>query len=97
MTAERNLALVYAFLYMKLIEAWGSGIPNLIKAMREYGLRELEFLDMEIGFRRNTKESSVPKDTIQATDQETSQYTNSKTETKSTKKKANERLHWRQS
>ena len=49
----RNRALAHAFSYMNLIEAWGSGIPKLMEAMREYGLREPEFRDMEIGFRIN--------------------------------------------
>lgn len=47
----RNRALAHAFSYMNLIEAWGSGIPKLLKAMKEYGLREPEFQDLEIGFR----------------------------------------------
>ena len=49
----RNRALVHAFSYMNLIEAWGSGILKLMEAMREYGLREPEFRDMDIGFRIN--------------------------------------------
>ena len=57
----RNRALAHAFSYMNLIEAWGSGIPKLMEAMREYGLREPEFCDMEIGFRinlyRNTEDA----------------------------------------
>ena len=57
----RNRALAHAFSYMNLIEAWGSGIPKLMKAMREYGLREPEFSDMEIGFGinlyRNTEDA----------------------------------------
>ena len=57
----RNHALAHAFSYMNLIEAWGSGIPKLMEAMREYGLREPEFHDMEIGFRinlyRNTEDA----------------------------------------
>ena len=39
----------------------GQGIPKLMKSMREYGLREPEFCDMEIGFRinlyRNTEDA----------------------------------------
>ena len=38
---------------MNLIEAWGSGIPKLMEAMQEYGLRDPEFCDLEIGFRIN--------------------------------------------
>ena len=49
----RNRALAHAFSYMNLIEAWGSGIPKLLESMREYGLRDLEFYDLEIGFRIN--------------------------------------------
>lgn len=49
----RNRALAHAFSYMNLIEAWGSGIPKLMKSMKEYGLLEPEFIDMEIGFRIN--------------------------------------------
>ena len=35
---------------MNLVEAWGSGIPKL---MQEYGLREPEFIDMEVAFSIN--------------------------------------------
>ena len=49
----RNRALAHTFSYMNLIEAWGSGIPKLMIAMQEYGLREPEFIDMEIAFRIN--------------------------------------------
>lgn len=31
----------------------GSGIPKLMQAMQEYGLRESEFIDMEVTFRIN--------------------------------------------
>ena len=49
----RNRALAHAFSYMNLIEAWGSGIPKLMKNMRDYGLLEPEFLDMETALRIN--------------------------------------------
>ena len=39
--------------YMNLVEAWGNGIPKLMQAMKEYGLREPEFIDMEVAFRIN--------------------------------------------
>ena len=57
----RNPALAHVFSYMNLIEAWGSSIQKLMEAMREYGLRESEFRDMESGFRinfyRNTEDA----------------------------------------
>ena len=49
----RNRALAHAFSYMNLIEGWGTGIPRLIREMKEYGLREPEFIDMEIALRIN--------------------------------------------
>lgn len=38
---------------MNLIENWGSGIPRAIEDMKEYGLPEPEFLNLDIGFRIN--------------------------------------------
>lgn len=57
-----------------LIEAWGSGIPKLMESMQEYGLREPEFRDMEIGFRinlyRNMEETRMGTDQgVQKVDQ----------------------------
>ena len=49
----RNRALAQAFLYMNMIEAWGSRIPKLMESMHEYGLEEPEFIDMGIGLRIN--------------------------------------------
>lgn len=49
----RNRALAHAFSYMHLIEGWGTGIPKLMREMKEYGLAEPEFIDMEIAMRIN--------------------------------------------
>lgn len=49
----RNKALAHAFLYMNMIEEWGSGIPKLIREMKEQELQEPEFIDMESAFRVN--------------------------------------------
>lgn len=63
-----------------LIEAWGSGIPKLMEAMQEYGLREPEFRDMEIGFRinlyRNMEETRMGTDQgVQKVDQDIQKLT----------------------
>ena len=54
-----------AFSYMNLVEALESGIPKLMQAMKEYGLREPEFIDMDVTFRidlyRGQNEVNVPK------------------------------------
>ena len=42
----RNTALAESFRYMGLIEAWGTGIPRMIKECREYGLREPMFEEL---------------------------------------------------
>ena len=49
----RNKALAHAFLYMNMIEEWGSGIPRLMRQMREYELLEPQFIDMDMEFRVN--------------------------------------------
>ena len=54
----RNRALAHAFSYMNLIEGWGTGIPRLLREMKEYGLPEPEFVDMEIALRINLYRSS---------------------------------------
>ena len=63
-----------------LIETWGSGIPKLMEAMQEYGLREPEFHDMEIGFRinlyRNVEETRIGTDQgVQKVDQDIQKLT----------------------
>ena len=49
----RNEALANVFLYMQLFEHFGSGIPRVIEMVKNYGLREPEYIDMEIGIRVN--------------------------------------------
>lgn len=75
----RNRALARAFSYMNLIEAWGSGIPKLLKAMKDYGLPEPEFIEMEIAFRINLYRSQFDLNTNQdanQADRKTNQGTN---------------------
>lgn len=43
----RNEALAQAFLYMGLIEGWGSGIPRIMHEFEERGLRAPEFQDID--------------------------------------------------
>lgn len=49
----RNEALANVFLYMRLFEHFGSGIPRVIEMVKSYGLREPEYIDMEVGIRVN--------------------------------------------
>ncbi len=47
----RNRALTYAFIYMNLIDQYGSGIPRILKEFQENSLQEPKFLDMDSDFR----------------------------------------------
>ena len=38
---------------MNIVEAWGSGIPKMLREAKEYGLREPDLLDMGSDFRVN--------------------------------------------
>ena len=49
----RNRGIANAFLYMKIMEGWGSGIPRMIEECKEYGLREPELIDADGDFRIN--------------------------------------------
>lgn len=64
----RNKALAHAFLYMNMIEEWGSGIPKLIREMQEQELQEPEFIDMETAFRVNLHRKTL--ETEDTNDQE---------------------------
>ena len=46
----RNEAIAEAFHYMKMVEAWGTGIPRIISRCKEYGLHEPEFEEFGDGF-----------------------------------------------
>ena len=49
----RNRGLAAAFIYLKLVEGWGSGIPNMLKECEEYGLQEPELINADNDFRVN--------------------------------------------
>lgn len=50
---SRNEALAAVFLYLKMIEQWGSGIPRVVSLILSHDLQEPEFIDMEVAFRVN--------------------------------------------
>ena len=49
----RNRGIAAAFSYLNIVEAWGSGIPKMVREAKEYGLREPELIDMGSDFRIN--------------------------------------------
>ncbi len=49
----RNRCIANAFVYMKIIESWGSGIPRMIQECKDYGLNEPELIDFDGDFRVN--------------------------------------------
>ncbi len=66
----RNHGIANAFVYMNLIEQWGSGIPKILTQIKEYGLPEVEFIDMENALRVNMYRafSNDEKQTINTND-----------------------------
>lgn len=80
----RNPAIARAFAYMKIIEKWGTGIPRLFEACKEYGLPKPELVDFDGDFRVNMyrkveKEVGDNSTTTQAT-QGTTQATQGTTQ-----------------
>ena len=47
----RNEAIAEAFHYMKIAEAWGTGIPRIISKCNEYNLPNPEFEEFGEGFK----------------------------------------------
>ncbi len=66
----RNKALANAFSYMHLIEGWGTGIPRLLQDMKDYGLAEPEFIDMEIALRINLYRANTGREAGEETIEE---------------------------
>lgn len=55
---------------MNLIEKWGSGIPNMVRDCKAYGLPDLEFIDFESAirinmYRKTTQSNGTPQFTTQ--------------------------------
>ena len=63
----RNEAIAEAFHYMKIVEAWGTGIPRIINRCKEYCLQETLFEELGDGFMvtMNRKPTNQTKPTIQ--------------------------------
>lgn len=55
----RNPAIANAFVYMKIIEKWGTGIPRIFRECTEYGLPEPELIDFDGDFRVNMYRKSI--------------------------------------
>jgi DNA-binding protein Fis len=47
----RNEAIAEAFHYMRIVEAWGTGLPRIINRCKEYGLPEPLFEEFGDGFK----------------------------------------------
>ncbi|MBR3106360.1 MAG: hypothetical protein IKH30_04130 [Clostridia bacterium] len=58
----RNIAIGAAFLYMHIIEKWGSGIPHVFEDARMYGLGDPEIKDFGTSFRVSMHRKSFETD-----------------------------------
>ena len=79
----RNHGIANAFVYMNLIEQWGSGIPKILTQTKEYGLPEVEFIDMENALRVNMYRALTEdgKQAIKTSDKKQAISDNSKRQT----------------
>ncbi len=75
----RNPAIARAFAYMKIIEQWGTGIPRLFEACKEYGLPKPELIDFDGDVRVNMYRR-VETNTENGTNTETTQATQETTQ-----------------
>ena len=83
-TSCRNSAIAEAFQYMNIVEAWGTGVPRILKSCAEYGLPEPVF--EEFGdcikvtmFRKQANKRTseqANKRTSEQADKQTSRYKN---------------------
>ena len=83
-TSCRNSAIAEAFQYMNIVEAWGTGVPRILKSCAEYGLPEPVF--EEFGdcikvtmFRKQAnkrRSEQANKRTSEQADKQTSRYKN---------------------
>lgn len=76
----RNKAISEAFKYMGIIDKWGSGIPRMYEAAKEYGLRPPKLEDLGGIFRIEMYRPAEATDN--KTNQKTDQWTNQKTDNK---------------
>ena len=60
----RNRAIANVFSQIGLIEAWETGLQRIQSAAKEYGLPDVEFIEMPESFRVNLYRSSLPMDGI---------------------------------
>ena len=56
----RNRAIANVFSQMGLVESWGTGIKKIIDSVKEYGLREPEFIEMPETFCVNLFRKVLP-------------------------------------
>lgn len=65
----RNAAIAEAFKYMKIVEAWGTGLPKIVQKCNEYNLPEPTFEEAGDGIRvtmyRNSNTEEESKSTIE--------------------------------
>ncbi len=61
----RNKAIAEAFAYMRIAETWGLGVPNVMRAFRDYGLPVPEYTDwgnaVRVTVRRRCLGAYVPE------------------------------------
>ncbi|MBQ7265673.1 MAG: putative DNA binding domain-containing protein [Firmicutes bacterium] len=68
----RNQAIADIFQYMNIVEAWGTGIPRMIKACKKYGLNEPVFEEFGDSFKVTVYRKQANKQINNQTSEQTS-------------------------
>lgn len=68
----RNQALADIFSYMKIVEAWGTGIPRMIRACKQYGLPSPSFEEFGDGIKVTMYRKQANKRTSEHVDKQIS-------------------------
>ena len=72
----RNQAIADFFQYMKIVEAWGTGIPRIISSCKEYGLKEPSFEEFGDGIKVTIHRKQANKRTNEQANKRTSEQAN---------------------
>lgn len=73
-TSCRNSAIAEAFQYMNIVEAWGTGVPRILKSCAEYGLPEPVFEEFGDCIKVTMFRKQANKQTSEQADKQTNIY-----------------------
>ncbi|SDB67724.1 Putative ATP-dependent DNA helicase recG C-terminal [Butyrivibrio sp. INlla16] len=76
----RNQTIADMFQYMHIVEAWGTGIPRIIKSCKQYGLQEPVFEEFGDGIKATVYRLQATKTSDKRQEQAASDKSNRQAE-----------------